>query len=98
MQRRFIEADEGVAWAQVLPHIVIGLHVREADGRAGGKAPRVFRGADEHAAEGWIEAACFVDEVGHLDERGAEDDGPQVGVFVFLHRVHEHGFGFEGAG
>jgi len=98
MQSGFIKADERIAWAQVLPHILVGLHVSEADGGSGGKAPGPFRGTYEDSAQGPVEAAGFVDDVGHLDEGGAKDDGAQVGVQEFLHRIHQHGFGFEGAG
>ena len=69
MQGGFVEANERVARAQVLPHIVIRLHVGEADGRARGKRPRVARRADKDSAEGSIEAASFVEQVAHLDER-----------------------------
>ena len=98
VQRRLIEADEGIARTQVLPHIVVRLHVGETDGRSGGKAPGPFGRTHEDAAQGGVEPAGLVDDVGHLDKGGAEDDGPQVGVFMLLHRVHQHGFGLEGAG
>ena len=95
VQGRLIEADKAVAGPQVLPHIFVGLHVREANGRAGREAPRPFGRAGEDAAQRRIEPPCFVDDVGHLDKRGAKDDGAQVRIFVLLRRVHEHGLGFE---
>ena len=98
VQRRFIEADERVARPEVFPHVVVRLQVSKADRRAGGKAPGPFGGAYEDAAQGGVEPARLVDNIRHLHEGGAEDDGAQVGVLMLLHRVHQHGFGLQRAG
>src|ERR1700746_210196 len=67
VQGGFVEADEGVAGAQVFPDIVVSFHVGEADSGSGGERPGPFRGTYEDAAQGAVETAGFVDDVGHLD-------------------------------
>ena len=80
VQRRFIEADERVARPEVLPYVVVRLHVGKADRRSGGKAPGPFGRTYKDAAQGGVEPAGLVDDIRHLHEGGAEDDGAQVGV------------------